>query len=303
MEKSPDAFRTISEVAEHLAIPAHVLRFWESRFPQVRPVKRAGGRRYYRPADVSLLVGIKRLLHDEGMTIRGVQKILREQGVRVVSGVPDMPMTEDGFVEGALGDGAMADGMAPHIAEVEDADGIFAADAEPARSDFSPAEVIILQTALDLRSLEAGTMTGERTHATPDAGTDPAFDPRHEGTTVVRPSPLPSEAGLAAADHDTPPAHVIHPETPHDTPQDAFAAAGDAAHRPDLALDGPRPVQTGDWPEATDPPARIEATPAARLRALHAAALPLPLAPLELLATRLAVLRARMSAAARPHRR
>ncbi len=87
MDKSPDAFRTISEVAEHLNTPAHVLRFWESRFPQIRPVKRAGGRRYYRPSDVALLTGIKRLLHDDGLTIRGVQKILREQGVRHVAGL------------------------------------------------------------------------------------------------------------------------------------------------------------------------------------------------------------------------
>lgn len=87
MDKSPDAFRTISEVAELLDTPAHVLRFWESRFPQIKPVKRAGGRRYYRPADVALLSGIRKLLHDEGLTIRGVQKILREQGVRYVSGL------------------------------------------------------------------------------------------------------------------------------------------------------------------------------------------------------------------------
>jgi DNA-binding transcriptional MerR regulator len=87
MEKSPDAFRTISEVADLLETPAHVLRFWETRFPQVRPVKRAGGRRYYRPGDVSLLAGIRRLLHDEGMTIRGVQKVLREQGIRHVAGL------------------------------------------------------------------------------------------------------------------------------------------------------------------------------------------------------------------------
>ncbi len=85
MDKSPEAFRTISEVAESLETPAHVLRFWESRFPQIKPVKRAGGRRYYRPADVALLGGIRHLLHDEGMTIRGVQKILREQGVRHVA--------------------------------------------------------------------------------------------------------------------------------------------------------------------------------------------------------------------------
>ena len=85
MDKSPDAFRTISEVAEVLETPAHVLRFWESRFPQIRPVKRACGRRYYRPNDVALLSGIKRLLHEDGMTIRGVQKVLREQGVRHVA--------------------------------------------------------------------------------------------------------------------------------------------------------------------------------------------------------------------------
>jgi DNA-binding transcriptional MerR regulator len=87
MDKSPDAFRTISEVAEHLDTPAHVLRFWESRFSQIRPVKRAGGRRYYRPSDVALLAGIKRLLHDEGLTIRGVQRILRDQGTRHVAGL------------------------------------------------------------------------------------------------------------------------------------------------------------------------------------------------------------------------
>lgn len=103
MEKSPDAFRTISEVAELLETPAHVLRFWESRFPQIRPVKRAGGRRYYRPADVALLTGIKRLLHDDGMTIRGVQKILREQGVKHVSGVAeDVGGDDDAALEAAL---------------------------------------------------------------------------------------------------------------------------------------------------------------------------------------------------------
>jgi DNA-binding transcriptional MerR regulator len=85
MSKSPDAFRTISEVAEWLGIQAHVLRFWESKFTQVRPVKRAGGRRYYRPADMLLLGGIKKLLHDDGLTIKGVQKILREDGLPHVS--------------------------------------------------------------------------------------------------------------------------------------------------------------------------------------------------------------------------
>ena len=80
MSKSPDAFRTISEVADDLDLPQHVLRFWESRFNQIKPMKRGGGRRYYRPEDVDLLRGIKSLLYDEGYTIRGVQRLLKEQG-------------------------------------------------------------------------------------------------------------------------------------------------------------------------------------------------------------------------------
>jgi DNA-binding transcriptional MerR regulator len=87
MDKSPDAFRTISEVAEDLDVPQHVLRFWESRFPQIKPMKRGGGRRYYRPDDVDLLRGIRHLLYGEGYTIRGVQRILREQGGRFVQSV------------------------------------------------------------------------------------------------------------------------------------------------------------------------------------------------------------------------
>ncbi len=87
MNKAPDAFRTISEVAEDLDLPQHVLRFWESRFPQIRPMKRGGGRRYYRPEDVDLLRGIRHLLYGEGYTIRGVQRILREQGLRTVQSV------------------------------------------------------------------------------------------------------------------------------------------------------------------------------------------------------------------------
>ena len=85
VDKSPEAFRTISEVADWLGVQAHVLRFWESKFTQVKPVKRAGGRRYYRPADMLLIGGIKRLLHDDGMTIKGVQKVIREQGVTHVA--------------------------------------------------------------------------------------------------------------------------------------------------------------------------------------------------------------------------
>ena len=85
--KAPDAFRTISEVADELDLPQHVLRFWESRFREIKPMKRGGGRRYYRPDDVDLLRGIKHLLYGEGYTIRGVQRILREQGSKFVEAV------------------------------------------------------------------------------------------------------------------------------------------------------------------------------------------------------------------------
>jgi DNA-binding transcriptional MerR regulator len=106
MDKSPDAFRTISEVAEDLDVPQHVLRFWETRFTPIRPLKRGGGRRYYRPDDVELLKGIRHLLYGEGYTIRGVQRILKEEGVRFVQSVgrgelsvaaPDLGEQEDPY--------------------------------------------------------------------------------------------------------------------------------------------------------------------------------------------------------------
>jgi DNA-binding transcriptional MerR regulator len=92
MEKSPDAYRTIREVADALDLPQHVLRFWETRFPQIRPLKRAGGRRYYRPDDIERLRVIKRLLYDEGYTIKGVQKLFKEQGVQALSAVALSPV-------------------------------------------------------------------------------------------------------------------------------------------------------------------------------------------------------------------
>jgi DNA-binding transcriptional MerR regulator len=97
LNKAPDAFRTISEVAVELDLPQHVLRFWETRFPQIRPMKRGGGRRYYRPEDVDLLRGIRHLLYADGYTVRGVQRILREQGVRMVqsAGQGPEPARED----------------------------------------------------------------------------------------------------------------------------------------------------------------------------------------------------------------
>jgi len=93
--KSPEAFRTISEVASELDVPQHVLRFWESRFTQIKPTKRAGGRRYYRPEDVDLLRGIRALLYSDGYTIKGVQKVLREKGLRFVADIGREAIQQD----------------------------------------------------------------------------------------------------------------------------------------------------------------------------------------------------------------
>ncbi|NEU10923.1 MerR family transcriptional regulator [Methylobacterium sp. BTF04] len=104
IEKSATAFRTIKEVADDLDVPQHVLRFWETRFTQIRPVKRAGGRRYYRPDDVDLIKGIQRLLHGQGYTIKGAQRVLREKGLRFVQrigrGEAEIPAPSIQEVEG-----------------------------------------------------------------------------------------------------------------------------------------------------------------------------------------------------------
>lgn len=105
MSKSPEAFRTISEVSDWLETPAHVLRFWESKFAQIKPVKRAGGRRYYRPDDMALLGGIKHLLHVDGMTIKGVQKVLREKGARHVAAMGPKPLYGE-WIDGDPADAA-----------------------------------------------------------------------------------------------------------------------------------------------------------------------------------------------------
>jgi DNA-binding transcriptional MerR regulator len=114
--KAPDAFRTISEVAEELDLPQHVLRFWETRFREIKPMKRGGGRRYYRPDDIGLLRGIRHLLYGEGYTIRGVQRILREHGIKFVQEVWQegavQPPDDASDVDDVAEDAASAAGMA-----------------------------------------------------------------------------------------------------------------------------------------------------------------------------------------------
>ncbi|WP_020185138.1 MerR family transcriptional regulator [Methylopila sp. 73B] len=126
MEKGPEAFRTISEVAEELGVPQHVLRFWETRFPQIKPIKRGGGRRYYRPNDVDLLTGIKHLLYGEGYTIRGVQRILREQGGRKVAAYAD-----GGAPAPDAADQDVAEARADRAAEAEASIGLLGLQAGP----------------------------------------------------------------------------------------------------------------------------------------------------------------------------
>ena len=144
MPKSPDAFRTISEVAVALDVPKHVLRFWEGKFSQVRPLKRGGGRRYYRPEDVELLRGIRYLLYEDKYTIKGVQRILREQGVRHVmdcwqetasgserASVKEIPDVAADVAHGATGDisgDAGGQGLSPQ--QVNKLEGLLAELAE-----------------------------------------------------------------------------------------------------------------------------------------------------------------------------
>jgi DNA-binding transcriptional MerR regulator len=170
LEKSPDAFRTISEVADDLDIPQHVLRFWETRFTQIKPMKRSGGRRYYRPDDVDLLRGIRRLLYGEGYTIRGVQRILKEHGIASVQRLADgTAVASFGAIEKAVGQSLLegddddtipgidvddddyegTDGIDFRLLEIDD-DGI------PAELDAGPIPGVVAEARpLDLARLQA----------------------------------------------------------------------------------------------------------------------------------------------------
>jgi len=137
LDKAPDAFRTISEVADDLDIPQHVLRFWETRFTQIKPMKRSGGRRYYRPDDVDLLRGIRRLLYGEGYTIRGVQRILKEHGIKSVQGLVDGSSAMPSF--GAADDSAMRGGASDDEPAIEIGDDEDEAGEVPASAPMSRA--------------------------------------------------------------------------------------------------------------------------------------------------------------------
>jgi DNA-binding transcriptional MerR regulator len=146
LDKAPDAFRTISEVAQDLDIPQHVLRFWETRFSQIKPMKRSGGRRYYRPDDVDLLKGIRRLLYGEGYTIRGVQRILKEHGIKSVQSLADSSAAVSfGAIEEAIGQSLMEDDLS------EPSEGA-AAGPEEEEEEYEGAE----EDGIDFRFVETG---------------------------------------------------------------------------------------------------------------------------------------------------
>lgn len=218
MSKSPDAFRTIREVADWLGVAAHVLRFWESKFSQIRPVKRAGGRRYYRPADMELVGGIKVLLHDRGMTVRGVQRMLREEGVAAVAalsppietiGVP--PELVEGIAEEAAwhddaraeaaetpaaGAGAAtdeeADAEADSGAETEPADETLPDDTEATRPELKPEpepEALVEEIVDATASPEAPVLPVKSEEPAPEAEVEVGPEPKPEPEVEPVPEP------------------------------------------------------------------------------------------------------------------
>lgn len=304
MDKSPEAFRTISEVAEALETPAHVLRFWESRFPQIRPVKRAGGRRYYRPSDVALLAGIKRLLHEEGLTIRGVQKILREQGIRHVSGLAEETSPEEEALEAAMPGRLDADPEETSPEEAADATAAaLAAALDEAPEDETPEDEGLdawpepLWNPAQALAREFAAANAAKTAAEapmPEPAPDPLPEPEPVKDVAAAPEPEPAVATLAEAE----PAAA--------TPQQPELALFDADPAPPPAPE-PAPPSPGLPPEvfAAARSASESLSPhddeptttlASRLRALPRGSLSAKAEPLAALNARLAEVRARMAA-------
>ena len=264
MGKAADAFRTISEVADWLDVPAHVLRFWESKCTQVKPVKRAGGRRYSRPADMALLGGIKVLLHDQGMTIKGAQKYLRENGIQQVA---DMSPPLDEEAQATVSDIALD--VATQAARPADVLNFVRPDGseEPAPIAEEKGEVAVMPEAEDESAYEA------------------------EAEDPLSPQP---EATASEEDLDTPAIPPIEDQTHHEAPATApepesETATGAQDEIPPLEPDAP-PSQTAPHPRPlSDLPADPSDDLAAAPGLLSAiSALPRPVSPQ--LAARLAPL-------------
>ncbi|WP_246253338.1 MerR family transcriptional regulator [Sulfitobacter maritimus] len=268
MVKSPDAFRTISEVADWLGIQAHVLRFWESKFTQVKPIKRAGGRRYYRPADMLLLGGIKKLLHDDGLTIKGVQKILREEGMTHVSSL-SAPLDELPDTEGeaeyitALPVERERGVVLKFGATTSDSEQT-APLARTATPDFEPATPAAAAqestSTLDdaqpaMPTTETvSTPTTERV-SEPAAEAAPSYSPEPPADDHPRatPDPLgPSTSETEDAPHLDPPPHVAERETAQSQPEPASDEASEDTETATLPDFIQRPMSKAAAPSDTD---------------------------------------------------
>ncbi|KPP87308.1 MAG: putative transcriptional regulator [Rhodobacteraceae bacterium HLUCCA08] len=291
MAKSPDAFRTISEVADWLDTPAHVLRFWESKFSQVKPVKRAGGRRYYRPEDMALLGGIKKLLHDDGMTIKGVQKLLREQGVRHVGAMAPALPGEDAAIDMAPSPKAEdaprsvaqdAPGFTPPAAEADMAAPAAAPETPEAEEVVAPATADEAPAETDADAASAETQDDPADDAGPGPDAAPASGDLFAAAAAAEPDlPITRVVPLQGAPDPAPDADLSAPTAP--PPQPAAAPAATAL--PDWLARDPADSDSKAEPRILH---LLEAADPIRLRARAADLTPV--------LTRMAALRDRMAA-------
>ena len=209
MDKAPDAFRTISEVAAELDIPQHVLRFWETRFAQIKPMKRSGGRRYYRPDDVDLLKGIRRLLYGEGYTIRGVQRILKEHGIKSVQRLADSEASATfGAVEEAIGRSVAEEDYEPSLGHGIDLD-----DDDYEGED----EGLDLHAAMAEPDLRAAPAPAPSRAARPESRHEPVFNPSKRAAPDLDASDLDAH-DLDAHELDEPGFDTSVLDEPEDTP-------------------------------------------------------------------------------------
>lgn len=249
MSKSPDAFRTISEVADWLGVQAHVLRFWESKFTQVKPVKRAGGRRYYRPADMQLLGGIKKLLHDDGMSIKEVQALLREHGVAHVA---EFSHSLDATAEDRAAAAPPADKLGDDWQSSLDLSHEQAAQDE-AGSGLGPSNVVGFpqQTAGGAVPDAAASGTSQETAAAPGEMSPAA--PENAPDTVSEPAPAEPEGPEAAQE----------PQMRMDLTHPADEAETEEAAEPELGQPGSGTVSADEAAADDTAPAAAEDYPAA----------------------------------------
>ncbi|KGM88622.1 putative transcriptional regulator [Roseovarius mucosus DSM 17069] len=260
MGKAADAFRTISEVADWLDVPAHVLRFWESKFTQVKPVKRAGGRRYYRPADMALLGGIKVLLHDQGMTIKGAQKYLRENGIQQVA---DMSPPLDEESQGA--ESGIALDVAPSPAKPAEVV-TFARPAEPQDTETDT-------SAEEIDAEPQGSLWSQ--DSTKPEATAPLPEPMSETAPIDTPADPEIEQDTTGQTPAPEPEPVLEPEPATEATESApptETASTKADPSPDDTAAAPSPPR--DLP--ADPTDHIDAAPGL-LTAIGA--LPRPISP------------------------